>query len=373
MCSELNTALTCLGWNDHFQHHFLLLESQGMTPGRIERENRGQYSVLGTEGQLNAEVSGRFLNNALSRAEFPAVGDWVAMSVIPGDKRGIIHALLPRTSCFSRKAVLSGGMPDAGGKTDEQVLAANVDTVFLVSGLDGDFNIRRIERYVTVAFNSGADPVIVLNKADLCGDIDECLRQVQSVAVGARVLSVSAASGDGLESLAEYLSDGKTVAFLGSSGVGKSTIINALLGEERLKTNTVREHDSRGRHTTTHRELVVLPQGGVVIDTPGMREIQLWADEEGLRKAFDDVDQFAAQCRFNDCSHSGEPGCAVDEAIESGELDSARFQSYLKLQKEIRHLARRKSKAQARHEERTRDKRYRQYFKDMKKINKKFR
>jgi len=267
---------------------------------------------------------------------------------------------------------VSGGMPDTGGKTDEQVLAANVDTVFLVSGLDANFNIRRIERYVTVAYNSSATPVIILNKADLCEDIDDRLAEVESIAVGVDILALSAATGSGLDSLKKYLSVGKTVAFLGSSGVGKSTIINGLLDEERFKTNAVREDDGRGRHTTTHRELVVLPEGGVVIDTPGMREIQLWSDDDGLSRAFDDIESLARHCRFHDCAHTTEPGCAIAAALESGELDASRFNNYLKLQKEIAHLARRQDIKTRRSTERARDKRYRQYFKDLKKVNKKF-
>ncbi len=374
MCKDNHVAtLTQLGWTGHFEEHFAPFAGDGMAPGRIIREDRNLYQLAGEDGQLMAEVSGRLRNNALSRADFPAVGDWVVMHRLPQEDKAIIHALLPRRSCFSRKAVLSGGMPDTGGKGEEQVLAANVDTVFLVSGLDADFNIRRIERYVTVAYNSSAVPVIILNKADLCEDIDDRLAEVESVAMGVDVHALSAATGNGLESLRKYLPVGKTVAFLGSSGVGKSTIINGLLDEERLKTNAVREYDNRGRHTTTHRELVVLPDGGVVIDTPGMREIQLWSDDDGLKRAFDDIESLAQNCRFHDCSHSTEPGCSVRAALENGELDQSRFGNYLKLQKEIAHLARRQDIKTRRSTERARDKRFRQYFKDRKKIDKKLR
>ncbi len=364
--------LTQLGWTKWFEEHFAPFAGEGMAPGRIIREDRNLYHLVGENGQLMAKVSGRLRDSALSRADFPTVGDWVAMRKLPQEDKAIIHALLPRKSCFSRKAVLSGGMPDTGGKTDEQVLAANVDTVFLVTGLDADFSIRRIERYVTVAYNSSATPVIILNKADLCEDIDNRLAEVESVAVGVDVLALSAATGSGLESLKRYLPVGKTVAFLGSSGVGKSTIINGLLNEERLKTNAVREHDSRGRHTTSHRELVVLPDGGIVIDTPGMREIQLWNDDDGLKRAFGDIETLARHCRFHDCSHTTEPGCAVLAALENGELDHSRFNNYLKLQKEIAHLAKRQDIKLRRSSERARDKKYRQYFKDLKKVNKKF-
>ncbi len=345
MCNDIsNSILTELGWNRHFEEHFKPYRADGLAPGRVELEHRNLYKVVCESGHVSAEVSGRFMNSALSRGEFPAVGDWVVMNLLDGEQKGIIQAVLPRKSCFSRKAVLSGGMPDTGGKTAEQVLAANIDTVFLVSGLDGDYNVRRIERYVTVAYNSGATPVVVLNKADLCENLDECLGEVQAVAAGVDVITVSAATGEGLDGLSKYLAVGKTIAFLGSSGVGKSTIINALLGEERLKTNAVREDDNRGRHTTTHRELIVLPDGGVVIDTPGMREISLWDDAGGLGQAFNDVEEIAKRCRFHDCGHENEPGCAVQEAIANGELDADRYGNYLKLQKEVSAFAIRKDK-----------------------------
>ncbi len=373
MCNDSATStLIQLGWSEQFEKSFIPFKNRGLIPGRIERENRNQYSVACEGRRLGAEVSGRLINQARSRADFPAVGDWVALMPAGAQDRAIIHAVLPRKSCFSRKAVLSGGMPDTGGKTEQQVLAANIDTVFLVSGLDGDYNLRRIERFVTVAYDSGAAPVIILNKADLCPNLHERIEEVQSIAIGIPVLTISAVSGEGLPDLDPYLSIGKTVAFLGSSGVGKSTIINRLLGEDRLRTAAVREDDSRGRHTTSHRELIVLPDRGVVIDSPGMREIQLWGDQDSLDQAFEDVEAIARNCRFNDCTHSKEPGCAVKSAIDTGELDSARFGNYLKLQKEIRHLQRRQNRAVARRDERARDKRYRRFHKELKKTNRKY-
>ncbi|UCE25787.1 MAG: ribosome small subunit-dependent GTPase A [Candidatus Zixiibacteriota bacterium] len=373
MCNDnIFPTLIQLGWNEQFEQSFFPFRNHGMVPGRIEREDRNQYLVACESGRFAAEVSGRFRNEARSRADFPAVGDWVALKPSGAENRAIIHEVLPRKSCFSRKAILSGGMPDTGGKTDQQVLAANIDTVFLVSGLDGDFNLRRIERFVTVAYDSGAAPAIILNKADLCSNLQECIQQVELIAIGIPIHAVSAVSGDGLPHLDEYLSIGRTVAFLGSSGVGKSTIINRLLGEERLRTTAVREYDGRGRHTTSHRELIVLPEGGIVIDSPGMREIQLWGDQDSLDQAFEDVEVLARNCRFNDCTHSKEPGCAIKSAIDTGELDPARFGNYLKLQKEIRHLQRRRNRAAARRAERARDKRYRQFHKELKKTNRKY-
>lgn len=334
--------MTDLGWNDFFEQHFELFENQGLIPARVVQEHRQHYVVYCERGQMQGEVSGKFRHEAGSREGFPAVGDWVAVSVRPGEPKAIIHAILPRRSCFSRKAVLSGGMPDAGGRTKEQVLAANVDVVFLVSGLDGEFNLRRIERYLSVAWESGTAPVVVLNKADVCDDVERHLREATSVALGMPVHAISAAENEGLAVFQQYLSSGKTGAFLGSSGVGKSTIINALLGAERLKVAPVRDYDKKGRHTTSGRELSLLPSGGMVIDTPGMRELAVWSDEIGVARVFDDIERFALGCRFRNCKHQGEPGCAVQQAMDEGLLDAKRLHNYLKLKKELAHLAVRK-------------------------------
>ncbi|UCD63616.1 MAG: ribosome small subunit-dependent GTPase A, partial [Candidatus Zixiibacteriota bacterium] len=359
MCNDnIYADLIPLGWNAFFEEHFAPHLKNTLRPGRVVREDRNLYVVSCGPQQYRAEVTGRFRRDAGSRADFPAVGDWVALSMEAEDSNARIHAVLTRQSCFSRKAVLSGGMPDTGGRTDEQVLAANIDTVFLVTGLDGNFSLRRIERYVAVAYNSAADPVIILNKADLCDNPDERVQAVKNVAVGVPIVALSAATGDGLDALGDYLSVGRTVAFLGSSGVGKSTMINSLLGEERLATREVREFDSKGRHTTSHRQLIVLPGGGVVIDTPGLREIQLWGDDEGLRQVFDDIESLARECRFTDCRHTGEPDCAIQKALDTGELDAGRYANYVKMRKEAAHLARRQSVKAARQQERDRDRRY---------------
>ena len=231
-----------------------------------------------------------------------------------------------------------------------------------------DVHVRRIERYLTVAWDSGASPVVLLNKADLCDDIEDCISEVESVAIGVPVHSLSAAESQGLEILDEYLDNGKTIAFLGSSGVGKSTLINKLLGDERIKTNAVREFDNKGRHTTTHREMILIPEKGIVIDTPGMREIQIWGDESALEKAFGDIEELGSQCRFRDCSHQGEPGCAIKRALNEGTLDAGRYRSYLKIQKELEHLSRRRSIKQMRSDARARDKMIRQHIKGIKKL-----
>ncbi|MFC1939691.1 ribosome small subunit-dependent GTPase A [Chloroflexota bacterium] len=265
--------------------------------------------------------------------QYPAVGDWVVIQPLVDEQKGIIHAVLPRKSKFSRKV--------AGERTEEQIVSANVDTVFIVSGLDGgrNFNLRRIERYLTLAWGSGATPVIVLNKMDLCPDVDIYIRSVEDIAPSIAVHPVSAKERIGLDVLRNYLTKGNTAAFLGSSGVGKSALINALLGEEKQVIGEVRQDDRMGRHTTTKRELILLPSGGIVIDTPGMREIQMWAGEEDLQGAFHDIEILAKRCRFSDCSHNVESGCAVRASIDRGDLDPARLESYRKLQNELNYLA----------------------------------
>ncbi len=287
------------------------------------------YTLLTQGAELFARVTGRLRHEAAGRADFPAVGDWVAARRQPGEEWATIHAILPRRSRFSRKV--------AGEDAEEQIVAANIDTVFLVMGLDGDFNPRRMERYLTVAWDSGADPVVLLSKVDLCDDPDARRREIE--ALGAPVHLVSAKTGAGMEAIESYLKPARTLALLGSSGVGKSTIVNRLLGEERLRTREVRSSDDRGRHTTTARELLPLPGGALMIDTPGMRELQLWDAAAGLGTAFGDVEELAARCRFTDCGHEAEPGCAVREALASGQLPVQRLTSYHKLQRELVALA----------------------------------
>jgi len=363
--------LNKLGWSSKLAEHLKNLNHPEFIPARVAQEHKELYVVFSEAGELTAEISGKLRHQAQSRADYPCVGDWAAITARPDEGRATIHAVLPRRTGFSRKAVLAGGPKYRPGKTDEQVLAANIDTVFLVSGLDGDYNLRRIERYVAVAWDSGANPVIILNKVDLCENLEERLAEVETVALGVPIFPVIATESEGLDPIRGYLTEGHTAAFLGSSGVGKSTIINSLLGEERLRTGAVRDYDDRGRHTTTFRELIVLPSGGVVVDTPGMREIQMWDDEEGLSRAFKDVEEIAGGCRFADCSHGNEPGCAIRAALEDGSLDPGRYNSYLKMLKELKHLSIRKDVAAQRRERRAFDRRIRQHFKQVEDLKRK--
>lgn len=320
-----------LGWNELFAEAFEPYKRQGFTVGRVALEHRRAYRIFCEEGEFQAEIIGRLRYEAASRADFPAVGDWVVANLLPDEQRAFIHEILPRKSKFSRRA--------AGRDAEEQIVATNVDTVFLVQALNAEFNLRRLERYLVVAFESGASPVVILNKADLCEDLNQTRLEVEQIAQGIPVHTLSAKFNQGVEQLRPYLSVGHTIAFLGSSGVGKSTLINRLMGVEKQKVNEVREGDDKGRHTTSHRELIVLPEGGLLIDTPGMRELQLWDASEGLTDNFADIKVIAEACYFNDCSHEREPNCAVKEALAEGTLDAARFENYKKMQKELEFLA----------------------------------
>jgi ribosome biogenesis GTPase len=313
----------------HSEQAFAAHAADGLVTGRVVLEHTHIYRVATAEGEVLARVSGRLRHTAAGRADFPGVGDWVAVgpAAHAGDAR--ILAVLPRRSRFSRRA--------AGDPTEEQIVAANIDTVFLVAGLDGDFNPRRIERYLLVGIESGASPVIVLNKADMAEDPEALAASVRALAAATPVHVVSCRRPESLEVLRQYLSGGTTGALLGSSGVGKSTIVNRLVGHDLLRTQDVRESDGRGRHTSTARQLVLLPGTGVLIDTPGMRELQLWDAAESIPSAFADIDALAGACRFRDCRHQQEPGCAVRAAVAAGDLSAGRFGSYQKLQAEQAH------------------------------------
>lgn len=297
----------------------------GLSLARVTEQHRDSYKIMGESGEKAAAVSGKFIYQAGAMTDFPAVGDWVMVDAGDGGEKAVIHQVLPRKSVFTRKAPGS-----AGGV---QIVAANIDVIFICMSLKDDFNLRRLERYLTVAWDSGAKPMVVLTKADLCEDAAQMAAKAATVAIGAEIMVCSGVAAAGAKAVRESLRSGETVAFIGSSGVGKSTLINCLLGEDRLRVNAIRESDGKGRHTTTHRQLLLLPTGSIVIDTPGMRELQL--NTADLSRSFEDIETLAAQCKFRDCSHRQEPGCAVQAAVDRGELQPKRLENYRKLQREL--------------------------------------
>jgi len=338
-------SLDVLGWTSFFEQQVTDTERAAWSPARVVWEGRDRYRISGGEDDSQASLSGRLRHTAVSRADLPTVGDWVLAAVRPAEGTATIHRVLARKSCFSRAA--------AGRSTEVQIVAANIDTVLIVTSCNRDFNLRRLERYLALAWESGASPVVVLNKADLFeGDVERWYADIGPVMQGVPVAITSAVRGDGLTDLREILRSSGTTALLGSSGVGKSTLINALTGDSGQEVLPIRDGDDRGRHSTTARQLFCLPSGGIVIDTPGMRELQLWDAGGGLDQAFADVESLAAACRFRDCSHGSEPGCAVLAAVERGELEAGRLDSYHRLRREDAFL-------QSRHDERTQSERTR--------------
>ena len=329
-------SLHALGWTDGHTTDFEPHAAAGLLPARVAAQHRGVYILFSELGELRAEAAGRLSHEAAGAGDLPAVGDWVAVAPRPEEGAATIRHVFARRTKFSRKVALAAA--------EEQVLAANVDAVFLLMSLNEDFNLRRLERYLATAWESGAQPVVVLTKTDLCPDWELRVLEVEAIAFGVPVHAISNLTGEGLELVRSHLAPGRTIALLGSSGVGKSTLVNTLAGEELLATQEIREDDGEGRHTTTHRQLVLLPGGGLVLDTPGMRELQLWESSDGLSETFGDVEELALRCRFSDCAHKSEPGCAVQAAIEDGTLPFARWASYKKLQRELAHLERRLDK-----------------------------
>ncbi|MFE8595371.1 ribosome small subunit-dependent GTPase A [Archangium violaceum] len=319
-------VLEKLGWGPPFQEAWRSRASDVEEPARIGADYGVEYVLYSARGDLRATIPGR-LRMAIRKGQSvrPVVGDWVSFEPRSQEGTTVIQAVLPRRTQLARKA--------AGRADEEQVVAANVDVVFLVSALTRDLNPRRLERYLTVAGDSGAQPVLVLTKADLCEDVAAARERIAALAPDVPLHTVSSVTGEGIEALWQYIGGNRTVALIGSSGVGKSTLINRLVGAARMEVGAVRE-DDKGRHTTTHRELFVLPQGGLVIDTPGMRELGLMENEEGLRTAFTDIEEMSAGCRFSDCRHQKEPGCAVREALQSGQLAPERLENYRKLVQE---------------------------------------
>ena len=319
--------LNQFGWSDALQQQFTPYAADGLIPARVVVQQRGLYDVVTELGELSATLTGRLAYEAEDGA-YPVAGDWVAVEARPNEGTATIHHVLPRSSSFVRRA-------SGPGAARAQVVAANVDVALLAASLNADLNARRLERYLATAWESGAEPVIVLTKADMCDDADALLREIDAVAMGAPVIAVSALTGVGLDELRGYLRPGRTAVLLGSSGVGKSTLVNALAGRAQMATQAIREDDARGRHTTTHRELVLLPGGALILDTPGMRELGLWDAGDGMSAAFADIETLAAQCRFHDCHHGTEPGCAINAALADGSLDEGRWRAFNKLQREL--------------------------------------
>jgi ribosome biogenesis GTPase len=317
-----------LGWDDAWAATLLDVE---LTPARVASEGKNYYTVVADDGDHLARVAGRVLHRRRADADLPKVGDWVAVRRVPHDERVVIETVLPRRTWLARKI--------PGRETEAQILATNMDVVFVVQALDATFNLRRLERFLVMVHEGRARPVVVLNKADLCADVPARLTEAQAAAGEVTVLTACALTGRGVSDLRKFTGPGRTVAFVGTSGVGKSSLINRLAGEEVQSTIEVRESDAKGRHTTTSRELIPLPDGGLVMDTPGMREFHMWTADGGLDEAFPDIQSLAARCHFRDCSHVGERDCAVLAALAEGRLERARYESFHKLRRELAETA----------------------------------
>lgn len=321
----MNNNLEKIGLNQEILNSFEIYKDGYL--GRVIAEHKGSYKVTTDIDTLIAKVPGKLLYNSQGRESYPAVGDWVVLDrndSSSGD--AIINKILPRKSKLSRKI--------AGNTIEEQIIAVNIDTIFICMSLNRDFNLRRLERYISISWDSGATPVVILTKADLCEDLDDKLSEVYNTAIGIEVLVVSSLKDAGIDKVKSIITNGSTIAFLGSSGVGKSTLINKLLEEDKQLVSNISEFNDKGRHTTTHRELIPLPFNGAVIDTPGMRELQLLDNSDGIDDSFSDIQELSNKCRFSNCNHNTEPDCAVKEAIENGTLSLDRFNSYKKLKKE---------------------------------------
>ncbi|QEN03543.1 ribosome small subunit-dependent GTPase A [Thiospirochaeta perfilievii] len=323
------------GLTSYFKDKTLNLVAQGLNIGRIVKESRHLYEIETEQGRFPGKISGHFQYSAINRADYPTIGDWVAVKI---DKNmAVIEKLVDRTTAFSRKR--------AGNETQEQIIAANLDYIFLVFALDGGRNYSEgaVERFLTRAWDSGATPIIVLNKTDLCESCDEYLYKTELIAAGTAVILTSTIDGSGISELRELLKPGKTVGFTGFSGVGKSALINTLCGQSVMATGAIRESDKKGKHTTTHKELILLDNGSILIDSPGLKELQLWGDERTLDSTFNDIIDLSRECKFSNCTHNGEPGCVIKELLDSGELNLDRYNRYLKMKKELNFLERKTS------------------------------
>lgn len=327
------------GFDAFVEKHLEYCQLEKLSIGRICAEYKEGYKLFSENDELTAVVSGKFRNDSKSREDFPAVGDWVLFEIVNEGEKAIIRKILPRKSKFSRKV--------AGKETQEQIIASNVDFAFIVCALNYDFNLRRIERYLSLIWQSGATPVIILSKTDLCTDVQTKIAEVENIAFGVDIHAISNISSDGINVLQKYFSNNKTVVLIGSSGVGKSSLINNLAKENVMNVSVLRSNIEKGRHTTTHKQMLILPDGGLIIDTPGIRELQLWDAENGISHTFSDIEEIIKFCKFNDCTHTNEPGCAVKKAIKEGLLDVDRLNNYLKVQKEQEYLTNRQTQSAA--------------------------
>jgi ribosome biogenesis GTPase / thiamine phosphate phosphatase len=316
------------GWDERWAAAFAAAPGRDLLPARVFLEQRGLFGVVTAEGERSARVLGSLRHKTRDQADLPAVGDWIGVERVPGEKTMLVRHVLKRRTKLSRKA--------AGEALEEQVIAANLDAVFVITALNQDFSARRLERFMAVCRESEATPVILLNKLDACADPAPYLAEAQAVAAGAPVVALSAIAGTGTDVLAQWIKPGRTIGFVGSSGVGKSTLVNRLLGTNNIRTFATRASDERGRHTTTHRQMFLLPGGGILLDTPGMREMQFWEADQGLAKAFDEIDALAGSCRFRNCGHDSEPGCAVKAGVETGLVTQQRLESWRKLKRELK-------------------------------------
>ena len=324
------------GWDEFFENNFKKFSELNYQPARVTKESKNKFWLMTEEGEVEAVISTKLFMSTFAKEQLPVVGDWVAIHRPEGSEDFFIEGVLPRKTKLIRKGKDTFGRNfEKAGDGGIRVISSNVDTVFYVASLDHrDFNLSKIERYIVMLYESGAQPVLILNKKDICPDYEEYILKVNKIAMGLPVFAVSAVDYDGFDELFDYLKEGQTVAFIGSSGVGKSSIINVLMGEDVMFVSSVRDADKRGKHTTTHREMLLFPEGGILIDNPGIRDLKPVASTETLEAAFEDIVELERQCRFNDCRHQTEPGCAIVEALESGELDEKRYENYLKLKRE---------------------------------------
>lgn len=333
-----NSTLRDYGWNEFFSNSFKenKFHEEGYLPARVTKESKNQYWLMTENGEEKAILSTKFFMNTFAKEHLPVVGDWVAVNKQDGAEDFFIEGVLERKSKLIRKGKDTFGRNfDKAGDGGIRIISTNIDTVFYVASLDHrDFNLTKIERYLMMLYDCGAKPVLILNKKDICPEYEEYVAQLQKISGELPIHCVSAIDYDGINELFEYLEEGKTVSFIGSSGVGKSSILNALMGEDAMYVSNIREADRRGKHTTTHREMILFPEGGILIDNPGIRDLKPVASQEALETTFDDIIELMEQCRFSNCQHQTEPGCAILEALESGELDEKRYQNYLTLKKE---------------------------------------